>query len=147
MAREDFNNDRVDAGDIGAGHRVTAIYEVTPVGSDAVRNGPLRYGEQTVLAGDVSELGFFKLRYKEPGESESVLIEAPIGLADSAASDGVRFSIAMAGFGELLRGGTFLGDWGWGEAIALASGARGADPFGYRAEAVTLMRLAEALDR
>ena len=147
LAREDFSNDRVDAGDIGAGHRVTAIYEVTPLGSDAIRNGPLRYGEQTVLAGDASELGYFKLRYKAPGEATSVLIEEPIGIGETGASDDVRFSIAMAGFGELLRGGTYLGNWGWDEAIALASGARGADPFGYRAEAVTLMRLAEALDR
>lgn len=147
LNREDFNNDRVDAGDIGAGHRVTAIYEVTPVGSDAIRNGPLRYGDAPVLAGDVSELGYLKLRYKRPGESESVLIEQPIPVAETAGSNDVRFSIAMAGFGELLRGGTFLGDWGWQEAIALATEARGDDRFGYRAEAMTLMRLAEALDR
>jgi Ca-activated chloride channel family protein len=147
LAREDFNNDRVDAGDIGAGHRVTAIYEVTPVGSDAILNGPLRYGETPALMGDLAELGFFKLRYKAPGEATSVLIEQPIPVPDTAASDDVRFSIAMAGFGELLRGGSYLGNWGWDEAIALASGARGEDPFGYRAEAVTLMRLAEALDR
>ncbi len=147
LAREDFNNDRVDAGDIGAGHRVTAIYEVTPVGSDAIRNGPLRYGDQPVLAGDAGELGYFKLRYKRPGETTSVLIEEAIPVAETTASEDVRFSVAMAGFGELLRGGTYLGAWGWNEAIALASDARGADRFGYRAEAVTLMRLAEALDR
>ncbi len=147
LAREDFNNDRVDAGDIGAGHRVTAIYEVTPVGSDAIRNGPLRYGDQPVLAGDVGELGYFKLRYKRPGEATSVLIEEAIPVAETAASEDVRFSVAMAGFGELLRGGTYLGAWGWSNAIALASDARGEDRFGYRAEAITLMRLAEALDR
>ena len=147
LAREDFNNDRVDAGDIGAGHRVTAIYEVTPVGSDAIRNGPLRYGDRPVLAGDAGEIGYFKLRYKRPGETQSVLIEAAIPVGETAASEDVRFSVAMAGFGELLRGGTYLGSWDWSEAIALASGARGEDRFGYRAEAVTLMRLAEALDR
>lgn len=147
LAREDFNNDRVDAGDIGAGHRVTAIYEVTPVGSDAIRNGPLRYGDAPVLEGDASELGFFKLRYKRPGEHESILLEDAIPVAATGASDDVRFSIAMAGFGELLRGGTFLGTWGWDDAIELATAARGDDPFGYRAEAVTLMRLADALDR
>ncbi len=147
LKREDFNNDRVDAGDIGAGHRVTALYEVTPVGSDAVRNGPLRYGDAPVVAGDAAELGYFKLRYKRPGESESVLLEEAIPVGASDASGEVRFGVAMAGFGELLRGGTYLGSWGWGDAIALANGARGDDPFGYRAEAVTLMRLAEALDR
>ncbi len=149
LNREDFNNDRVDAGDIGAGHRVTAIYEVTPVGSDAIRNGPLRYGaDQTApVAGDVRELGFFKLRYKRPGEATSRLIETPIPAGGGDGSEDVRFSIAMAGFGELLRGSAFLQDWGWAEAIQLAAGARGADPYGYRAEAVTLMRLAETLDQ
>ena len=147
LAREDFNNDRVDAVDIGAGHRVTAIYEVTPVGSDAIRNGPLRYADAPVPAGDASELGFLKLRYKRPGESASTLIEAPIPAVETGATDDVRFSIAMAGFGELLRDGAYLGAWNWAEAIELAVSARGADPFGYRAEAVTLMRLAEALDR
>ncbi|MEO1536129.1 MAG: VWA domain-containing protein [Pseudomonadota bacterium] len=147
LRREEFNNDRVDAGDIGAGHRVTAIYEVTPVGSDAIRNGPLRYGDAQVAAGDATELGFFKLRYKRPGESESVLVDTTIPVATTPASEDVRFSIAMAGFGELLRGGTYLGGWNWNAAIALATEARGADRFGYRAEAITLMRLAAALDR
>ncbi len=149
LAREDFNNDRVDAGDIGAGHTVTAIYEVTPVGSEAIRNGPLRYGQaDTALVGDASgERGFFKLRYKEPGSDTSILIEEPIFAGDAAPSEDVRFSVAMAGFGELLRGGEYLGGWDWAEAIALASGARGEDAFGYRAEAVTLMRLAEMLSK
>ena len=150
LNREDFNNDKVDAGDIGAGHTVTAIYEVTPVGSDAVRNGPLRYSDEpevTVTPGD-GELGFFKLRYKAPGEATSRLIEEPIMSGqDGSASEDVAFSIAMAGFGQLLRGGAYLGAWGWDEAIELANGARGADPFGYRIEAVNLMRLAERLDQ
>ncbi|QMU57098.1 MAG: DUF3520 domain-containing protein [Boseongicola sp.] len=146
LAREDFNNDRVDAGDIGAGHSVTAIYEVTPVGSDAVRNGPLRYGDDTAFSGDsTGELGFFKLRYKSPGESTSVLLEEPIFAEQGTAGSDIQFSVAMAGFGQLLRGGEYLGGWSWGEAIALASGSRGEDAFGYRAEAVTLMRLAETL--
>jgi Ca-activated chloride channel family protein len=147
LRREDFANDRVDAGDIGAGHSVTAIYEVTPVGSDAVRNGPLRYGEGAVATGGAGELGFFKLRYKAPGETTSVLIEEPIlpGLGEAGVDQ--RFSVAMAGFGELLRGGDYLNGWGWGEAIAYANGAKGDDPFGYRAEAVTLMRLAESLSK
>ena len=147
LNREDFANDRVDAGDIGAGHTVTALYEVTPVGSDAVRNGPLRYqvSEETVDAS--GELGFFKMRYKQPGDATSVLIEEPIFAGQGEAGRDVRFSVAMAGFGELLRGGDFLGGWSWGDAIALANGARGEDAFGYRAEAVTLMRLAETLSK
>ena len=148
LRREDFNNDRVDAGDIGAGTQVTAIYEVTPVGSDAIRNGPLRYAQaRDDRPAPTGELGFLKLRYKRPGEDTSALIEQAISVELGAVGNDARFSVAMAGFGELLRGGTYLGNWGWNDAIALASGARGADPYGYRAEAVTLMRLAEALDR
>ena len=148
LAREDFANDRVDAGDIGAGHRVTALYEVTPVGSDAVLNGPLRYGDTEATAADPSgELGFFKLRYKNPGDTTSTLIETPIRPTGITPTDDIRFSVAMAGFGELLRGGTFLNGWAWDQAITLAQSSKGEDPFGYRAEAITLMRLAESLSQ
>ena len=147
LNREDFNNDRVDAGDIGAGHSVTAIYEVTPVGSTAILNGPLRYGETQVAEDPEGELGYFKLRYKQPGGTTSQLLETPILPDMGRTGEDVRFSVAMAGFGQLLRGGDHLGPWSWGDAIALASGARGADPFGYRAEAIDLMRLAEVLSR
>lgn len=146
LRREDFNNDRVDAGEIGAGHTVTAIYEITPVGSDAVLNGPLRYGTGSETgAGD--ELGYFKLRYKMPGEDVSRLIEEPILPGQGAVSDDAEFSVAMAGFAQLLRGDDYLGAWSWGDAIAIATAARGIDAFGYRAEAVTLMRLAESLSK
>ncbi len=145
LQREDFNNDKVDAGDIGAGHQVTALYEITPVGSPARLTDPLRYGEAE-LAGDVSELGFLKLRYKAPGESESNLIERPIVPGSSASAD-MQFAAAIAGFGQLLRGEAYLGDWAYEDAIALANAARGEDAFGYRAEAVQLMRLAQSLQR
>lgn len=150
LAREDFNNDAVDAGEIGAGHTVTAIYEVTPVGSDAVMTDALRYAPP-VEASDSGELGYLKLRYKAPGEDVSTLIEAPI-LPDMApengpASEDARFSVAIAGFGQLLRDGKYLGDWGYDDLIALAAANKGADDFGYRAEAVKLMRLAESLSR
>ncbi len=147
LAREDFNNDKVDAGDIGAGHSVTAIYEITPVGSPAVLNGPLRYAPAAEATATDGELGFLKLRYKRPGEDRSVLIETPILPGAVPASGDVAFSAAIAGFGQLLRGGDYLGAWGYDDAIALANGARGEDPFGYRTEAVTLMRLAESLAR
>ncbi len=147
LRREDFNNDRVDAGDIGAGHTVTALYEVTPVGSPAILNSPLRYGEAETVSDASGELGFLKLRYKAPGESTSVLIETPISDDAEAAGGDVAFSAAIAGFGQLLRGGDYLGDWGYGDAIALATSARGEDPFGYRTEAIGLMRLAETLAR
>lgn len=145
LRREDFNNDQVDAGDIGAGHQVTALYEITPMGSPAQMSDPLRYGPGDV-AGDAGELGYFKLRYKAPGENESRLIEQPIVERGETGAE-ARFAAAIAGFGQLLRGEAYLGDWSYADAIALANGARGADPFGYRAEAVQLMRLAESLSR
>ncbi len=146
LQREDFINDKIDAGDIGAGHSVTAIYEVTPVGSDAIRNGPLRYAASPASDGS-DEIGFFKLRYKAPGMTESQLIEQPILQEQGMITDDVEFSYAIAGFGQALRGGEYLEDWSFADAIALASGSKGADPFGYRAEAVTLMRLAETLSQ
>ncbi|MCC1491393.1 VWA domain-containing protein [Cognatishimia sp. F0-27] len=144
LSRTDFNNDRVDAGDIGAGHQVTALYEVTPVGSDAVLSDPLRYGD-AAAAGGSDELGFLRLRYKVPGETESRLIEAPI--AAVAAPGEAGFAAAIAGFGQLLTGSEYVGDWGYAEAIALAQAHVGEDPFGYRREAVTLLRLAQSMDR
>ncbi len=144
LARTDFANDRVDAGEIGAGHTVTAIYEIVPVGSPARMTEDLRYAPP-VRVGEADELGFLRLRYKLPGEETSTLVERPIPTGTGEAGEDIRFSAAIAGFGQLLAGSTFLGDWGWADAIALADGARGADPFGWRAEAVTLMRLAESL--
>ena len=146
LRREDFNNDRVDAGEIGAGHQVTAIYEITPVGSPAVRIDDLRYGTSEVTVTS-DEIGFLRMRYKTPGESESQLIETPVMPGEGTVSDDIRFSTAIAGFGQLLRNDSYLGDWGYSQAINLANSARGEDTFGYRTEAVTLMRLAEALDR
>lgn len=146
LAREDFNNDRVDAGEIGAGHQVTALYEITPVGSAARLSDPLRYGEAPAAA-DAAELGYLKLRYKAPGEATSQLIETPIPATPGEADADARFAAAIAGMGQLLGEPKYLGDWGWAEAITLAAGAKGEDPFGYRAEAVTLMRLAQSLAR
>ena len=145
LNREDFNNDKVDAGDLGAGHSVTAIYEVTPVGSPAQRSDPLRYGGTNTLV-LTDELGYLKLRYKEQGSADSVLIETPI-LDGSTAGTEARFAAAIAGFGQLLRDGQYLGDWGYDDAIALANANRGTDEFGYRTEAVQLMRLAQSLSR
>ena len=145
LNREDFNNDKVDAGEIGAGHRVTAIYEVTPVGGPA-RIDDLRY-QPAPTGGDASELAFLRLRYKAPGETVSKLIEAPIANKTATPGEDTRFAVAMAGFGELLRGSAHLGDWGMGAAIRLANGAKGEDRFGYRAEVINLMRLADSVGR
>lgn len=146
LAREDFNNDRVDAGEIGAGHQVTALYEVTPVGSPARLSDPLRYVAAD-LPGDASELGFLKLRYKAPGADTSTLTDVAIPVPPAEADLDARFAAAIAGMGQLLRDPKYLGEWGWDDAIALANDAKGDDPFGYRAEAVQLMRLAQSLSR
>jgi Ca-activated chloride channel family protein len=146
LNREDFNNDAVDAGELGAGHTVTAIYEITPVGSPAQLSDPLRY-QAAQTASDSDELGFLRLRYKLPGETESRLIEAAIPVFDRAQpNQEASFAASIAGFGQLLRDDTYLGDWGWDDAIALANQNRGDDPFGYRTEAVQLMRLAQSLN-
>ncbi len=145
LNREDFNNDAVDAGELGAGHSVTAIYEVTPVGSPAQLSDPLRYGEAVAAAAPADELGFLKLRWKEPGATESQLMTTPITVTGAVAGTDAQFAAAIAGFGQLLRGEQYLGDWGWDQAIALANANRGEDEFGYRNEAVQLMRLAQSL--
>ena len=152
LAREDFRNDKVDAGDVGAGHTVTAIYELMPAGSDGARIASLRYGDDSATAkpGFDGELAFLKIRYKLPGATASTLITRPViasdafGSVDAAPRD-VRFAAAVAGFGQLLRGGRYTGDYGFGDVIALAQGARGDDPFGYRNEFVGLVRLAQSI--
>jgi Ca-activated chloride channel family protein len=153
LRNHDFADDRVDAGDVGAGHTVTAIYEITPAGSPSA-TGPSRYRPEapaTTPAVRPDELGFLRMRYKTPGQTASRLIETPISAGAAApslaaTSDDVRFSLAAAGFGQLLRGED-LGGWSYYDALALAQGARGADPNGYRAEFLKLVRLARSLSR
>ncbi|SDW08905.1 vWA domain-containing protein [Litoreibacter albidus] len=146
LKREDFNNNKIDAGEIGAGHSVTALYEVTPVGSDAVLTDPLRFGT-VAEGGNTSDLAFLRLRYKEPGADVSKLLEEIVPMATVEAGQEAAFGAAIAGFGQLLRGNTALGDWGYAEAIALANANKGDDDYGYRAEAVQLMRLAQSLSQ
>lgn len=145
LAREDFNNDAVDAGDIGAGVQVTALYEVTAPGSAALLNDPLRYQTESGT-GVTGELGFLRLRHVPVGGTDSILTEHAI-TASGEADDDARFAAAIAGFGQMLRDGKYLNGWTWDQMIALATTARGEDAHGYRAEAITLMRLAQALDR
>jgi Ca-activated chloride channel family protein len=149
LNREDFNNDKVDAGEIGAGHQVTALYEITPVGSPAILNDPLRYGggDETATAAAGDEAAFLKMRYKEPGESRSQLIEVPISAAVSDPDLDTRFAAAIAGFGQIMKDESYVGSWSISDAIELATASRGDDPFGYRAEAVQMMRLYESLSK
>lgn len=149
LRREDFNNDAIDAGEIGAGHAVTAIYEITPVGGPTFTE-PLRYqGERALPAPSTAgELAFLRIRYKLPGQDRSRLIERPITAADQVASierapEGARWATAVAGYGQLLRGDPYLAQgYGWDDVLSLAQGARGADEFGWRAEFIQLARSA-----
>jgi Ca-activated chloride channel family protein len=151
LAREDFSNDRVDAGEIGAGHSVTAIYEVVLAGSRGERLGAGRYqpvpSGTTVRAG---ELALVRVRYKLPDAAASALVEEPVlrsaMLGDIAqTSERYRFAAAVAGFGQLLRGGKYTGTFGYADVLALARAARGDDPFGYRGEFLQLVNLAASL--
>jgi Ca-activated chloride channel family protein len=146
LRREDFNNDRVDAGEIGAGHDVTALYEVALVDSGGERSDPLRYGERPV-SGRNDELGLLRLRYKAPGGERSKLIEAP--LARSAirgqASERLRFAASVAAYADLLRGGSNVGAYDWSQVRALAAGAVGNDESGRRREFVQLVERARAV--
>lgn len=146
LAREDFNNDKVDAGEIGAGHTVTALYEVALAGSGGARTDPLRYGAQraTTESGQSRELGFLRLRYKAPGGDTSTLIERPVeNRVDGQPSDRLRFAAAVAAFGQHLRGGKYLEGFGPADIHTLAGAAKGDDGFGYRGEFLQLVRLAE----
>jgi len=152
LRREDFNNDRVDAGEIGAGHSVTALYEVTPVGSsnrlvDDLRYGPPK-GTSAAPANTAGELAFLKIRYKLPDADRSRLIQKPINATEKTptideAPTEARFAAAVAAFGQILRGDPYTRDFSWDDVLALANSARGSDPFGYRAEFLGLVRLAK----
>jgi Ca-activated chloride channel family protein len=147
LDREDFNNDRVDAGEVGAGTSVTALYEITPVGGP-VSSDPLRYQEQESEAARGTEIAYLKVRYKLPGHAESKLIERAITDADrpsalAEAPESTRWALAVAAYGQLLRGDPWLREgYDWNAVLELAQGARGDDPFGLRAEFVQLVRSA-----
>jgi Ca-activated chloride channel family protein len=152
LRREDFNNDAIDAGDVGSGHTVTAIYEITPVDSSARMVDESRYAQnrRAESRGSRDEYGFLKIRYKLPTESQSRLLEQPIPLktpTSAALLREVKFSTAVAGFGQLLRGGSYTGTLNYEDIIGQAQAATGEDQFGYRSEFVQLVRKAQAAQR
>lgn len=148
LAREDFANDKVDAGDIGAGHEVTALYEITRAGSGADRLPPLRYaGNAAGTTGNATELAHLRLRYKLPGQDNSRLIETPIraGSLTTQPSEAFRFASAVAGYADLLRGGTRMDGWNWNNVISTAQESRGDDRFGLRREFIELVTEAQRI--
>ena len=152
LRREDFANDKVDAGDIGAGHEVTALYEITLVGSGAERLPALRYGDDKPGAANATaagELAHLRLRYKRPGEDTSRLIERPILPVHEprryAPSASMRFASAVAAYADALRGGKHLEQWTWEDIARAARQATGSDPWRQRAEFIELVDSARRL--
>ncbi len=151
LKREDFNNDRIDAGEIGAGHTVTALYELKLIDSDGLLIDPLRYADNSNRhEGSKREFAFLRLRYKQPGEDKSQLIEIPVRTRDlldiDETSDDFRFAAAIAAFGQRLRGGDYLGSFDYDAIRSLAKASRGNDENGYRGEFLSLVALADSLD-
>ncbi|MAT33710.1 MAG: hypothetical protein CMK06_00970 [Ponticaulis sp.] len=150
LEEADFNNDEVDAGEIGAGHRVTAIYEITPIGAKGMLD-ERRYQQSRTPRTDIiaNEFAFLKLRYKLPESETSKLIEVPIthemkASSLSAAPQSTRLATAVAGFGQLLKGEPYLNsEFDYDDVIEIALNARGEDAFGYRSEFVQLVRSAK----
>jgi len=152
LRREDFNNDKIDAGEIGAGHTVTALYEITLADGKGMID-PLRYRKRHVSERSASdeEFAFLRLRYKQPDSDTSSLIETPLLRNDikpslKGTSDRFRFAASVAAFGEILRGGKYAGDFGYDDLLKIAASARGTDESGYRGEFLGLVKTAAALD-
>lgn len=148
LKQEDFNNDRVDAGDIGAGHSVTAMYEIIPANQLGWLS-PSRYQSSTHTSNvRADEYAHISLRYKKPGQSTSQLISLPVpahSIPWHQASADTRFAVAVAAFGQALRGGQYNGNMGWQDIIQLAQNAAKPDPYGLRAEFVELAKIAQSL--
>jgi Ca-activated chloride channel family protein len=152
LAKEDFADDTKDAGELGAGHAVTALYELIPVDADeATRPTPeLKYQETDLSAEaeQTNELMTVKLRYKQPDEDESILMVQPVldeSISLEQSSDNFKFSAAVAEFGLLLRDSQFKGDATYAQVLELAKGAKGQDEAGYRAEFIRLVETVELL--
>jgi Ca-activated chloride channel family protein len=149
LAREDFNNDKVDAGEVGSGHEVTALYEITAPDSKSRLVDDLRYGKPEATGGEENgEIALFRLRYKLPGEAKSTLHEQPIMAEATVSFDkapaSARFATAVAGFGQLLRGAVNVDAFSYDDVLTIAKATRGDDEFGYRSEFLQLVRLAKS---
>jgi len=155
LKARDFNDDTKDAGELGAGHTVTALYEIVAPGEDVARPGvdPLKYQRpanppppkmETIPS---NELMTVKVRYKQPGAESSQLVTVPVVVRAGAAASNAGFAAAVAEFGMLLRDSPFKAEATWADVARLAREHRGADPDGYRAEFARLAELAASLDR
>lgn len=151
LNEEDFNNDRVDAGEVGSGASVTALYEITPVGGPS-QLSDRRYeaNRPNGAAGDPNgEIAFVQVRYKLPGEEQSQLFQHAVsdrGRVSTQMRDSTRWAVAVAGFGQKLRNDPWIrADYSWDDILEQAQGARGEDPYGERAAFVQMVRAAASL--
>jgi Ca-activated chloride channel family protein len=158
LRARDFNDDTKDAGEMGAGHTVTALYEIVPPGEDVNTGGidalryqrpddglPRRVEGRSIIPS--TELMYVKVRYKKPDSDASTLVTVPVAARNTAAPRNLTFASSVAAFGMLLRNSPFKADATWADVVRLAKEGRGDDPDGYRAEFVRLVELAAALDR
>jgi Ca-activated chloride channel family protein len=149
LADADFNDDAKDAGDMGAGHSVTALYEVVPAGAshDARGVDPLKYQEprRASAAAASGELMTVKVRYKAPESDTSRLTAVTVKDSEGVESADLRFAAAVASFGMLLRDSEYKGRASYAQVLDLARGAEGRDPGGYRAEFIRLVETAQTL--
>ncbi|WP_252152064.1 vWA domain-containing protein [Acinetobacter wuhouensis] len=149
LNQEDFNNDQVDAGDIGAGHTVTALYEIIPTGQAGWLNES-RYqtAAKSTDANKNAEYAFLNLRYKQPNEKTSILLNQPIKVQSKAlsqASTDTQFAIAVASYGQKLQGGKYSANQTWNDIQKLAKQSDQPDPFQIRSEFIDLIGIAKSL--
>jgi Ca-activated chloride channel family protein len=155
LNNEDFNDDKKDAGDIGAGHAVTALYEIVPVGAVDSKQftgtvDPLKYQGSTkpVVSAQHNEWLTLKLRYKQPNGLTSQLIEKVVKgevMEFSKASVDLRFAAGVAGFGMMLRASEHKNNLTYDEVIQMIASSRGKDEDGYRSELIRLVKMASGL--
>ena len=147
LRNEDFNNDKVDAGDIGSGHSVTALYEIIPQGKTGWLDNS-RYQKAPAADGSKNEYAYVKVRYKLPGQSASKLIEQPVparSIPLAQADADTRLALAAASYAQQLRGGEYNGKLDWSAIEKMAAATRATDPYGFIAEFQELVGIAKSL--
>ena len=145
LAKEDFNNDKVDAGELGAGKSVVALFEITPVGQQGWLDDSRYQAHPINHTGKNTELGFLKLRYKAPNSNISTLLTLPISNQTQQPSSELAFALSVASFGETLKQSKYLGNWQLNDSKRLAQANIGNDPQGIRREFIKLIDLADSL--
>ena len=147
LKQEDFNNDKVDAGDIGAGHTVTALYEIIPVGQKGWLSDS-RYQSKINHKTTTNEYAFLNLRYKQPSKANSILLTQPISTRSKPyqqASSDTQWALAVASYGQQLQGGQYNGSLHWNDIVKLAEKNKNHDPFGMKQEFIDLAKIAKSL--